>query len=76
MHTLGYSAIAVLCNNPKHLKRWFDIMPYRFVAVCDNDENKAGLRLSTYTDNFILLPPDEDANSVDKEWLRSKLLEF
>lgn len=43
LHRLGFNAIAVLCNNPKQMRSWFKVLPYRLFAIGDNDE--AGLKL-------------------------------
>lgn len=47
----GYSALAVLSNNPsKDLKQWLRALNRKVVAVCDNDENGAGRRLAKFGD--------------------------
>lgn len=43
LHELGFNAIAVLCNNPKPLRGWFKALPYRLIAIGDNDD--AGKKL-------------------------------
>ena len=43
LHRLGFNAIAVLCNNPKPLKSWLFALPYRLIAIGDNDD--AGRKL-------------------------------
>lgn len=56
------NAVAVLCNNPKQLKQQLSLLPFYTVAVCDGDS--AGFKLRNYTNDYIILPENEDVNSI------------
>lgn len=64
---LGLNAIAVLCNNPKHLTKELQQLRVMYntdiVAVCDGDTS--GLMLAKYSDSAVRLPEGEDASSLD-----------
>lgn len=52
----GYPVVAVLSNNPKHLKPWFAILHKRIIAIIQNDENKAGNALKKFADFWFAVP--------------------
>ena len=68
---MGYSAIATLSNNPKFLKNWFYIIKKMrpIIAICDY--GKDGLKLSSYTHNFIQMPKEHDFSSADDSYINS-----
>lgn len=68
LHNLGFSCVAVLGNNPEHLKSWLDTLPNKKVAVCQGDS--AGKVLARYGDEAIYLPLDKDCGDLsDSELL-------
>lgn len=66
IQSLGYSAIAVLANDPKHLVGLLKELKGKYstelVAVCDGDS--AGKKLAKYGDYSIILPEGEDPSSM------------
>jgi len=63
----GYNAIAALTNAPVHIKNLLFALPYKTIAICDGDE--AGSLLADVTDEYIVLPSGEDANSLSLDRL-------
>ena len=61
-HAAGLSALAVFCNNPKRLHKWLDNLARPVVAVCDGD--KAGLKMASKFNKYVVLPKDEDVSSL------------
>ena len=64
LHRLGFNAIAVLCNNPKQMRSWFKVLPYRLFAIGDNDE--AGLKLVNMIGEGTRLEKDLDEYSLSE----------
>jgi DNA primase len=73
IQALGYNAIAVLCNNPKPMRKLLNHISktHKLITVCDGDE--AGKNLAKYGDAAIYLPEKEDAASLPAEELRNIL---
>jgi len=73
LHALGLPAVAVLCNNPKHLKSWIRGMSKITIAVCDNDS--AGRKLASLANCALFPPEDSDLGDMSvnsaKELLQS-----
>ena len=68
----GFSALAVLSNNPNSdLRNWLTCLNRRVVTVCDNDS--AGLRLAKFGDCCVFTT-DKDLGDSDTEYV-SALLE-
>ena len=68
----GYSAIAVLSNNPTpDLKNWLMCLNRKVVAVCDNDT--AGRRLARFGDQCVFTT-DKDLGDSSDEYV-TELLE-
>ncbi len=67
LHTLGYSAIAVLANNPTHLNGWLRCLPYDTVSLCDGD--KAGRKLDSVAKHVEYLPEGTDVSDIPIEQL-------
>ena len=63
LSSLGNS-IAVLTNNPKHIRQQLDVLPLKTVAVCQND--RAGLELGNLTDEMVVLPKRRDCDELSK----------
>jgi len=63
LHWHGLPAIAVISNDPKHLRSWFRVLPQQLIAVCDGDS--AGRRLAKYGRSGVIHMPDgADVGSV------------
>ncbi len=69
LKNLGLPGIAVLSNNPTHLKPWFKILNKKIIAVLDSDDS--GSKLRNIADYYISTPspykdlgemPDEEVN--------------
>lgn len=61
LHNLGLEAVAVLCNNPKHIKSWIRGLNKFTISICDNDA--AGRKLASLAD--LALFPEEDKDLGD-----------
>lgn len=62
------NCVAVLTNNPKPLKNWFNTLPCKTVALCQNDA--AGLKLKNLCDTHYVLSKDLDEFPSYQEFLR------
>lgn len=62
LHRLGFNALAVLSCDPKHLKEWLTLLPYKKLALVDGDS--AGLKLAKYAEAYVQCPSNEDVSSV------------
>lgn len=62
LHMLGLNAIAVLCNNPKGMMQQLRLLPYRFIAIGDND--KAGQKLVSTVGEGVCFERDVDEYSL------------
>lgn len=70
----GYSALAVLTNNPtKDLRNWLSMLNRKVVAVCDNDD--AGRRLAKFGD-VAVFTEDKDLGEADDEYVVNLLKLF
>ncbi|MEQ6344483.1 MULTISPECIES: toprim domain-containing protein [Vibrio] len=74
LHRLGVNALAVLGNNPKHLKEWLNTLPFHVVALCDGDE--AGQTLARFAHQTVSLPSGKDPGDMSDEWFKSMLSDF
>jgi hypothetical protein len=61
----GLQSIAVLSNDPKHLRNWISVLPHKLIAVCDGDS--AGKKLAKYGNEVIYLPEKEDVGLLSDE---------
>ena len=67
IHQCGYSALAVFCNDPAHLKSWFNILPQIKIVIYDNDEldnDPGGKKLIKYGDYAFTVPEVNDINDL------------
>ena len=70
----GYSALAVLSNNPSpDLRNWLTCLNRRVVAVCDNDS--AGRKLAKFGD-LVLFTEDKDLGDSSDEFVTKVLKDF
>lgn len=66
IHNAGYPAIAVMTNNPQHLKGWLRAVPSRVVAIRDSDD--AGSLLSKIADvSFVTPEPYKDLGDMSQD---------
>lgn len=69
----GYSALAVLTNDPtKDLRNWLGMLNRKVVAVCDNDA--AGRRLAKFGD-VAVFTADKDLGDESDEFVTNLLKE-
>ena len=62
----GYSAIAVLSNDPPYdLRNWLKCLNRRVIAVCDND--KAGKKLAKFGHTAVYTNEKDLGDSTDEE---------
>jgi DNA primase len=71
LHSVGLSALAVFCNNPVRLHKWLDNLARPVVAVCDGD--KAGIKMASNFNRYVLLPEGEDVSSLSDEAFKQLL---
>lgn len=64
LHMLGRNAIAVLTSNPKPMKEWLHLLPYRLIGIGDND--KAGKSIVNICKNGYCLEKDIDEYSLEE----------
>ena len=70
----GYSALAVLTNNPSpDLRNWLTCLNRRVVAVCDNDS--AGRKLAKFGD-LVLFTEEKDLGDSSDEFVTKVLKDF
>ena len=70
----GYSALAVLSNDPsKDLKNWLRMLNRKVVAVCDND--KAGKKLAKFGHVSVFTDKKDLGNSTD-EFITDLLVKY
>ncbi len=74
IHNAGYPALAVITNDPKHLRAMFKALGRTVIAICDDDD--AGRRLASCAHLSFKVPtPYHDLGDMDQEsvnsWLES-----
>jgi DNA primase len=71
---LGYSALAVLCNNPTHdLKNWLNCLNRKVVVVADNDH--AGRRLAKFG-HVTVFTEEKDLGESSDEFVQNLVAKF
>lgn len=77
LHFHGIPALAVLCNNPKHLRSWINTLPWKTISCIQGD--KSGRKLGKYSNYFnVVLPTNKDVGDLSekefsfyfKEWIK------
>lgn len=68
VHEAGFSCIAVLSNDPVHLKSWLRTLPNVKIAILDND--KEGRRLAKYADLSFTSPGYKDLNEMSLDQVK------
>lgn len=65
LHWNGMSALAVLSNNPLHLRNWLSLLPVTVVTCVQGDV--AGKQLAKFGDRAILLPDGCDVGDLTQD---------
>ncbi len=74
LHNQGLSAVAVLANDPKPFKEWFDILPQKIIVIQDNDDNKSGNKLAKFgNDSYTVPDPFNDLGDMSDNEVRKFL---
>lgn len=68
------NSLAMLTNDPKHIRQQLSLLPFEIVAVCDED--KAGKKMAKFADHVLYCKSGKDANSMNKEQLLDLLGDF
>lgn len=74
LHAHGLQAVAVISNDPRHLRSWFRCLPHRLIAVCDGDS--AGVKLAKYGHGSIRMPQGQDVGSLSEQQFREVFYEY
>lgn len=64
---MGFNALAVLTNDPKHLTSNLNCLPFNLVYLCDGD--RAGKVLGKLAKNVLFMPDGEDPGSMTDDQL-------
>ena len=73
-HNLGINAIAVLSNNPTHLKQQLQLLSLQYQLVTVVDPDTAGLQLAKYAPRYLLPPkPVDQLTDTEMEQLCKQL---
>ena len=62
LHLLNLPAVAVLANDPKHIRPWLNSLGRATVAVCDNDA--AGRKLAKSCQYALYVKDDKDLGAM------------
>lgn len=68
LHSLGHPCLAVLGNNPKQLRSFFNALSRKVVGVLDDDE--PGKKLANFCDVYKVCPEGKDPGDMTLEELR------
>lgn len=71
IHNLGFAAIAVLSNDPKHMRSWFRAMSRTIFAVCDG--GPSGIKLAKYADRHVACPEGRDLGDMADDEVRKTI---
>lgn len=74
LHWHGLPAIAVISNDPKHLRNWLRMYPGVTVAAVQGDD--AGRKLRKYAKRAVQLPEGEDVGSVSEDVFNELFKEY
>ena len=72
MINAGYNCIATLSNDPKWLRNWLKVLPFKTVGLCDGD--KAGKKLGNSCSEVVILPEGRDVNDMRVSELKEILI--
>lgn len=68
-HLLGVNALAMLCNDPRHLHTWLHSLGYTVVALAEGDA--AGRKMAKVGHYVEYLPEGKDPGDMPMEWFES-----
>lgn len=74
LHWHGLQAVAVIANDPKHLRDWLSLLPHRRIAALDGDS--AGLKLAKYADRSVQMPPGQDVGSLSERQFQEQFAQW
>lgn len=74
LHNLGLPAIALLSNDPKHLKYWFPLLNRLLIVITDDD--KAGQLLGKYGDIVLTLSGGRDLGDMSDREVKKLVKEY
>lgn len=72
LHNIGLNSLAVLGNNPVHLKSWLHSLGYELISVCDGD--RAGKDLAKIGHRAIYLPEGIYLDEMSNEDIENLVL--
>lgn len=75
LHHFFLPALAIFGNDSKHLVPWFKAMNREVIAICDNDDDFAGLKLSKASTRSICLIKWKDLGEMNCDEI-SNLLKY
>lgn len=64
IHNLGYAGVAVLSNDPKHMRSWFRGTSRTILAVCDGGGD--GIKLAKYGHRHVVCPDGRDLGEMSE----------
>lgn len=68
------NAIALLSNDPKPLREQISVLPFKTIAICDDD--KAGKKLAKSADDAIICNGGKDPNELTYSELKGMLGQY
>lgn len=74
LHNLGLPAIALLSNNPKHMRHLLSFVGRKLVAVCDGDVS--GDKLVKFGNESYRCPEGLDLGDMEEKEIRKMLKDF
>jgi hypothetical protein len=74
LHWHGFPAVAVLSNNPVHLRSWLKALPSKKVACVQGDA--AGMKLAKFGDYQVFLPAGKDVGDLTESELEQCFARF
>lgn len=65
LHNLGYSAIATLSNDPKHLREWLWVINRPIYAICDSGDG--GSKLASFAHRHVTCEEGDLGSMTDDQ---------